>query len=102
MGKLTEKPQIIQEMMSKMDRQRMWKNVNNEEGTKNKTRIGNEWKGAIQKAMMEYLESICDKIMELPRTECYDLMYTKMKELGWNESQGIQNIGIDNPQGNIK
>jgi hypothetical protein len=29
------KPWITQEMMSKMDEQRTWKNVNNEEGTKN-------------------------------------------------------------------
>jgi hypothetical protein len=64
--------------------------------------MGNDWQRATQKAMKEYLESICDKIMELPRTGCYDLMYTKTKQLGWNENQGIQNIGIDDPQGNIK
>ena len=27
-------------------------------------------------------------------------MYVKTKELGWNESQGIQNIGIEDSQGN--
>ena len=74
---------ITQEMMSKMDEQRTWKNVNNEEGLKNLIRMGNELKRATQKAMKEYLESTCD-IMELPRTGCYDLMYTKMKELDWN------------------
>jgi hypothetical protein len=97
-----KKPWITQEMISKMDEQKMWKNVNNEEGTKNKRRMGNEWKRATQQAMKEYLENICDKIMELPRTGCYDLMNTKMKELGWNENRGIQNIGNDDPQGNMK
>jgi hypothetical protein len=50
------KPRITQEI-SKMDEQRAWKNVNNEEGTKNLTRMGNELKRAIHKAMKEYLES---------------------------------------------
>lgn len=95
-------PWIMQKMINQMDEQRMWKNVNNEEGTKNKRRMGNEWKRATQQAMKEYLENICDKIMELPRTGCYDLMNTKMKELGWNENRGIQNIGNDDPQGNMK
>jgi len=27
-------------------------------------------------------------------------MYMKTKELGWKETQGIQNIGIENSQGN--
>jgi hypothetical protein len=30
----------------------------------------------------------------------YDLMYLKTKELGWKETQGIQNIGIEDSQGN--
>jgi hypothetical protein len=29
----------------------------------------------------------------------YDLMYMKTKELGWKETQGIQNIGIEDSQG---
>jgi len=28
------------------------------------------------------------------------LMYMKTKELGWKETQGIQNIGIEDSQGN--
>jgi hypothetical protein len=87
-------------MMNKMDEQRTWKNVNNEEGMKNLTIMGNELKRAIPKAMKEYLETTCD-IMELPRTACHDLMYTKMEELGWNENHGIQNNGIEDPQDNI-
>jgi hypothetical protein len=95
------KPWIIQEMMSKMDEQRTWMNVNKEEGKKNLTRMGNELKSAKHKAMKEYFESTCD-IMELPRTGCYDLIYTKMKELDWNENHGIQNICTEDPQGNIQ
>jgi hypothetical protein len=38
--------------------------------------------------------------MEFNRTGRYDLMYIKTKELGWKETQGIQNIGIEDPQGN--
>jgi hypothetical protein len=37
--------------------------------------------------------------MEFQRTGCYDLMYIKTKELGWKETQGIQNIGIADSQG---
>jgi hypothetical protein len=62
--------------------------------------MGNELKRAIHKAMKAYLESTCD-IMELPRRGCYGLMYIKTKKLGWNENHGIQNIGIEDPQGNI-
>jgi len=42
----------------------------------------------------EYLENICNEIMEFQRTGHYDLMYMKTKELDWKETQGIQNIGI--------
>jgi len=38
--------------------------------------------------------------MEFQRTGHYDLLYTKTKELGWKETQGIQNIGIEDSQGN--
>jgi hypothetical protein len=49
----------------------------------------------------ESLESICDEVIEFQRTGCYDLMYMKTKELGWKENHGIQNIGIEDSQGNI-
>ena len=38
--------------------------------------------------------------MEFHRTGPCDLMYMKTKELGWKETQGIQNIGIEDSQGN--
>jgi hypothetical protein len=38
--------------------------------------------------------------MEFQRTRRYDLMYMKTIELGWKETQGIQNIGIEDSQGN--
>jgi len=38
--------------------------------------------------------------MEFHTTGHYDLMYMKTKELGWKETQGIQDIGIQDSQGN--
>ena len=38
--------------------------------------------------------------MEFQRTVHYDLVYMKTQELGWKETQGIQNIGIEDSQGN--
>jgi hypothetical protein len=38
--------------------------------------------------------------MEFQRTERYDLMYMKTKELGWKETKGIRNIGFKDYQGN--
>jgi hypothetical protein len=63
--------------------------------------LRNELKRATDNAKKEYLESICDKIIEFHRTGRYDLMYVKTKELGWKENNGIQNIGIEDSQGNI-
>jgi len=60
----------------------------------------NELKRAIETAKKEYLEKIFNDIIEFQRTGCYDLMYTKTKELGWNETQGIQSIGIEDFQAN--
>ena len=57
-------------------------------------------KRATEKAKKEYLEIACTEIMEFHRTGRYDLMYMKTKELGWKETQGIQNIGIGDSQGN--
>jgi hypothetical protein len=73
------KPWITQEMISKMDEQRKWKNVNNEEGRKNYRRLRNELKRATDNAKKEYLESICDEIIQYQRTGHYDLMYMKTK-----------------------
>jgi hypothetical protein len=58
-------------------------------------------KRATDNAKKEYLESICDEIIEFQRTGRYNLMYMKTKELGWKENHGIQNIGIEDCQGNI-
>jgi hypothetical protein len=91
---------ITQEMISKMDERRKWKNFNTEEGRKNYRRLRNELKRATDNAKKEYLENICNEIMDFQRTGLYDLMYMKTKELGWKETQGIQNIGIDVSQGN--
>ena len=57
-------------------------------------------KKATEKAKREYLENACTEIMEFHRTDRYDLMYMQTKELGWTETQGIQNIGIEDSQGN--
>ena len=78
-----------------MDKRRKWKNVNTEEGRRNYRRLRNELKRAIEKAKKEYLDNTCTEIMEFHRTGHYDLMYIKTKELGWKDTQGIQNIGIE-------
>ena len=80
--KRTRKPWITQEMISKMDERRKWKNVNTEKGRRNYRRLRNELKRATEKAKKEYLENACTEIMEFQRTGRYDLMYMKTKELG--------------------
>ena len=57
-------------------------------------------KRATETAKKEYFENICNEIIEFQRTGRYDLMYMKTKELGWNETQRIQSIGIEDSQGN--
>ena len=77
--KRARKPWITQEMFSKMDERRKWKNVNNEEGRRNYRRMRKELKTATEKAKKEYLENECTEIMEFHRTGPYDLMYMKAK-----------------------
>jgi len=98
--KRARKPWITQEMISKMGEQRKRKNVNTEEGRRNYRRLRNGLKRATEKAKKEYLENTCNEIMEFHRTDHYDLMYMKTKGLVWKETQGIQNIGIEDSQGN--
>jgi len=57
-------------------------------------------KRATDNAKKEYPENICNEIMEFQKTGHYDLMYLNTKELGWKETQEIQNIGIKNSPGN--
>ena len=57
-------------------------------------------KRSTENAKKEYLEKACTEIMEFHRTGLYDLMNMKTKELGWKETQGIQNIWIEDCQGN--
>jgi type I site-specific restriction endonuclease len=47
--KRARKPWVTQEMISKMDERRKWKNVNNEEGRRNYRRLRNELKRATKK-----------------------------------------------------
>ena len=84
-------------MITKMCKRRKWKNVNNEEGRRNYRRLRNELKRAAETAKKEYVENICNEIMEF-QTGRYELMYMKTKELGW--TQGIQGIGMEDSQGN--
>ncbi|PNF14567.1 hypothetical protein B7P43_G14130 [Cryptotermes secundus] len=102
-GKVEEiarKQWVTQEMMSKMEERRKWKNVNNEEGRRKYRRLRNELKRATDRTKKEYLEKICNEIIEFQRTGRYDLIYMKTKELGWKENHGIQNIDIEDSQGN--
>ena len=39
--------------------------------------------------------------MEFQITGCYDIMYKKIKELGWKENRGIQNVGNEDSKSNI-
>jgi len=87
-------------MISKMDERRKWKKVNTEENRKNYRRLRNGLKRATDNAKKEYLENICNEIMEFQRTGNCDLMYMKTKELGWKETQGIKNTSIENSQRN--
>ena len=87
-------------MNSKMDERRKWKSVKTEEVRGNYRRLRKELKIATKKGRKECLERICNEIIEFQRTGHYDLMYMKTKELGWKETQGIQNIGIEDSQGN--
>jgi type I site-specific restriction endonuclease len=98
--KRARKSWITQEMISKTDERRKWKKVNTEEDRKNYRRLRNELKKTTDNAKKEYLENICNESMELQRTDCYDLMYMKTKELGWKETQETQNIGAEESQGN--
>jgi hypothetical protein len=98
--KRSRQPWITQEIISKMDERRKWKTVNTEEDRKNYRRLRNELKRATDNAKKQYLENICKEIMEFQRTGRYYLMYMKTKEIGWKETQGIQNIGIEDSQGN--
>jgi hypothetical protein len=61
--KIARKPWITQEMISKVNERRRWKNVNTEEGRKNYWRLRNELKRVTDNAKREYLENKCNKIM---------------------------------------
>jgi hypothetical protein len=65
----TSSPWITTEMISKMDHQRKWKNVNNK-GKRSHRKQKNELKKATEKTKKEYRDSICDKIVELQRIGC--------------------------------
>jgi len=57
-------------------------------------------KKGTDKAKKEYLDSICNKIIEFQRTGHCDLMYMKNKGPGWKEKHGIQNIYTEDSQVN--
>jgi hypothetical protein len=56
-------------------------------------------KRATDNAKKEYLENICNEIMDFQRRGLYDLMYMKTKELGWKETQGSKILASKTPKG---
>jgi hypothetical protein len=52
------RPWITWQMINKMDEQRKWKKVNNEEGRKNCRRLRNKLKRSTDKTRKECLESM--------------------------------------------
>jgi hypothetical protein len=52
-------------MINKMDEQRKWRCVNNEEEGNNCRRLRNELKRTTDKALKEYFESMCAEIMNI-------------------------------------
>ena len=95
------KPWIRQEMINKMAEQRKRKNVNKEEGRKHYRKLRNELKRATDKGRKEYLESVCDEIVEFQRVELSDLLFVKTKELGWKENHGEHYSGINDSERNV-
>jgi hypothetical protein len=58
--KRARKQWITQEIISKINERKKWKNVNIEEGRRNYRRLRNELKRATEKARKEYLGNIWD------------------------------------------
>jgi hypothetical protein len=55
-----------------------WKNVSNKEGRQNYRRLKNELKRATYKSNKKYLDRICDKVMQIQRTGCNNIINMKM------------------------
>ena len=85
---------IIQKVINKMDEQRKQKSANNKGRKENYTTLRNDMERATNKAKKVYVESICDEVMELERTECYDLLSMKLKKLGWEKSHMCQTLAM--------
>jgi len=62
--------------------------------------LRNELKRTTDNVKKKYLENMCNEILEFQKTGLYNLRYMKTKEQKWKDSQGIQNIGIEDSQGN--
>jgi hypothetical protein len=60
--KWARKPWITQEMISKMDERRKWKNVNSEESRKNYRMVRNELKRATDNAKRNILRTYVMKL----------------------------------------
>jgi hypothetical protein len=82
-----------------MGKRRGRNNDNKEKEKKNYKRLSNKLESATDKAKKEYLESICDEIMELERTWRYDMLCMKIKECGWEDNRVNQNISIETLKG---
>lgn len=101
MKRIPRKPWISQAMLDKMEERRRWKNINSEEGRQKYRKLNNELRRETDKAREDYISGVCDDIMELQRIGRYDMMYAKVKELGWKEHHGIRTRETEDKTGNI-
>ena len=58
-------------------------------------------KSATERTKQQYLQIMCDEIIEFQGAGRYDLTYVLSKELSWKVKQRSQNASIEEPQENI-
>ena len=75
------RPWITQEIISKTDERRKWKNVINEEGGQKYTRLRKGLKKATEKAKKEFLVSLSNEIIEFQRRGLCKLMYMNTERI---------------------
>jgi hypothetical protein len=77
-------------MINKMDEQRNWKNVNNEERRTYFRKLRDELKRVTYEAKEGYLESIYDDVMGFQGTGSSDVMPKRTKDVGWKYIVGLK------------
>ena len=100
-NRIPKRPWVTDQMISKMDERRGWKNVKSDYGKRKYKQLNNELRRETDSARERWWKEECDELEEMGRKGRSDLMYVKGKQITGQSRKDSNNSAINNKSGKL-